>query len=637
MAPQSLAMMKQARGLLASLARMSLNMITTDSFEILEAVLSVNVGARVVDGCEFTTRLEGVHNGPAVVSRTIAADFDTCERIIEVGTISENDYEKITSIEPLVSDTPVPSSYGPDSPTGESGSAGHVGGALQRPLMLETRSASFKTWWEDKIHWDVNWLQSNLSYQVDSANSKVIYVHGDSSCTRFWRSGSGWSDGGGTCTWGYGAGQSSVNVSADHEFNNSIFPCGIHTEWGDFSGYGAGTYYEDNIVGATLVSVWGTSTTTVSGECAHLLHKHDIAQAIAPMKAIGRAFWSGRHLRRFDIVYVGFSLFIGASLFWGIAACAQERTASPTETGVSATSSLVAGMGPFEMLERALAAAGNQTSYRIDYEHFAKAKEGDRVGITRYTGIGFFQSPDRSRFSLEAELTSDSVTTSWQTDTITIGRRHYRKGPESGNWITKDGEPATPLEVLTELPARITGLSYGLGTDDMLDGLPVHHIVAEGPVDESGTKHRIEYWVGRDDFLIRKFSHTIESPGEDEFHSTYRFSGYGGQVDIRAPEVSGNGENIVRFDNHGDGVVIRNPVRRVIKGERIDGNCVFSHRMEAPHGGSPRYSRPVWVNYDTCEQMIEEGEVSPEDSRKLSQTDAMRSETPEPATPQPNE
>ena len=227
-------------------------------------------------GCEFTTRLEGAHNGPPVVSRTIAADFDTCERIIEVGTISQSDYEEITDTEPLATDTPVPISYGPDGPSVEPASTGHVGGVLQSPLRMETRSVSFKTWWEDIIHWDVNWVQSNLSYQVDLANGKVIYVSEDSSCTRFWRSGSGWPDGGGTCGWEYGSGQSSVKVSADREFNNSTFPCGIHTPWGDFSGYGADTYYEDNIVGATLSSVWGSSTTTVSGDCAHLLHYHDM-------------------------------------------------------------------------------------------------------------------------------------------------------------------------------------------------------------------------------------------------------------------------------------------------------------------------------------------------------------------------
>ena len=301
----------------------------------------------------------------------------------------------------------------------------------------------------------------------------------------------------------------------------------------------------------------------------------------------------------------------------------------------------MAVMGPFEALEQALAATGNQISYRIDYEHFAKVQERGRTGITRYVGFGFFQSPDRSKFSLEAELTSDTGTVSWQVDTITIGRRHYRRGPNSGDWIAKDGEPATSLGVITELTADLVGLRYELGADDMLDGLPVRHIIADGPVDEWGTRHRLGYWVGRDNFLIRKFSHTIESPGEDEFHSTYRFSNYGAQVAISSPEASeeasDHSANIVHFDNHRDGVVIHNPVRKVVKGERVNGNCVFSHQMEAPHGGSPIYSRPIWVNYDTCERMIEEGEISPEDAQNLGQSDAMRSETPAAATPQPNE
>ena len=173
----------------------------------------------------------------------------------------------------------------------------------------------------------------------------------------------------------------------------------------------------------------------------------------------------------------------------------------------------MAVMGPFEALEQALAATGNQISYRIDYEHFAKVQERGRTGITRYVGFGFFQSPDRSKFSLEAELTSDTGTVSWQVDTITIGRRHYRRGPNSGDWIAKDGEPTTSLGVITELTADLVGLRYELGADDILDGLPVRHIIADGPVDEWGTRHRLGYWVGRDNFLIRKFSHTYREPG----------------------------------------------------------------------------------------------------------------------------
>ena len=41
-----------------------------------------------------------------------------------------------------------------------------------------------------------------------------------------------------------------------------------------------------------------------------------------------------------------------------------------------------------------------------------------------------------------------------------------------------------------------------LGRDDMLDGLPAHLIIADGAVDEWGTRHRFGYWVGRDDFLV---------------------------------------------------------------------------------------------------------------------------------------
>ena len=132
--------------------------------------------------------------------------------------------------------------------------------------MFPVNTAIFRTWWDEIVHGDVNWAESEIKWEIDTDNDVVIYNSG-SRCRWWWFWISGWTDGGGTCTWGYEQSQTEVVVTTVHEFDNAIFPCG----GGNF---GAHAYYDPNKAGGTLTYSWGSSTSWVDGECAGGLHKH---------------------------------------------------------------------------------------------------------------------------------------------------------------------------------------------------------------------------------------------------------------------------------------------------------------------------------------------------------------------------
>jgi hypothetical protein len=79
---------------------------------------------------------------------------------------------------------------------------------------------------------------------------------------------------------------------------------------------------------------------------------------------------------------------------------------------------------------------------------------------------------------------------------------------------------------------------------EQLDGVDVLHLIAIVPpgVDIVGLfdprlDRRVEYWIGRDDLLIRKHFFSGESPDEGGFTFTITMSNFGEPVEINAPEA----------------------------------------------------------------------------------------------------
>ncbi len=73
------------------------------------------------------------------------------------------------------------------------------------------------------------------------------------------------------------------------------------------------------------------------------------------------------------------------------------------------------------------------------------------------------------------------------------------------------------------------------------------------------------------------------------------------------------GDNVIEYD-HSRGPEIQNPKRYIRQGRKVgDDGCAFEGYMESSPGEFPLISRTLAINWETCESLVEEGRVSPED------------------------
>ena len=218
-------------------------------------------------------------------------------------------------------------------------------------------------------------------------------------------------------------------------------------------------------------------------------------------------------------------------------------------------------LSPQVILNRALASTKEQLSYcfRYDYEaeilfrktthdRFGHGPEPAQEGVWEYiesVTSGKFQAP--SQFETKGTTTfvtsNDSVTISGEA--ITIGVTVYRKIPPEEEWKVKtreDGVPETPVDKMSIDPSLLSGLE--IGGEEQLDGVDVIHLVALVPpgVDiglaDPRLDRRVEYWVGRDDHLIRRYVFAGRSPSEGGFTSTITLFDFGKPVEISSPQAS---------------------------------------------------------------------------------------------------
>ena len=233
----------------------------SDSFAIRNAERKIDQGDVTGSGCKFTTRLECAFGEPIRALRTLAADFDTCRRVIEKGSLTTEDIVKIDKegtgnreSSPATSEDDSASTVNTSSP----------GSILASPLQNYASTARFRTTWEDPPNLDVNWVQAEVEWLT--SNGEVFLSGGE--CEWYWLP--WWTDEGGqACTWSYNSDNTQIIVKKPtHGFENTSFECGV--------GAGAETSYTNNRVGGTTSGSWGSSTTSASGDCAWLLSSSQI-------------------------------------------------------------------------------------------------------------------------------------------------------------------------------------------------------------------------------------------------------------------------------------------------------------------------------------------------------------------------
>ena len=262
------------------------------------------------------------------------------------------------------------------------------------------------------------------------------------------------------------------------------------------------------------------------------------------------------------------------------AATAPDGTATPASTPVT-TSPSAGGAPPSgatsgdsqiqELLQSANAAMQAVESAHLVYE--ATTDVGNQLSL--FVGIeGDYQAPDRFHYSMETGFGPGSG--AFKLEYTLIGSRAFVKDPESGVWIpdpasqnpftflSLDGEPAEGLAINFD-PQAFEGFSMtqqdlggetvyylrgnpsGEGFSDTLEALKLVVLGTEpggGTDSESPTgKIEIEYWLGVEDLLARRFRGLFEVSGQDHTGelNTVRsevslvFSDYGKPVNIQEP------------------------------------------------------------------------------------------------------
>ena len=171
---------------------------------------------------------------------------------------------------------------------------------------------------------------------------------------------------------------------------------------------------------------------------------------------------------------------------------------------------------------------------------------------------GDFQFPDRE----SAIVTLDMGALSMRMEMVSVGGEVYVKDPLSGEWAldppgSSPGPGGLAASLLSGLPedGGLPGSSLFVSRDT-LDGKPVYRLSGEagtgllagmsrGDVLPAGSAS-VSYWVGTEDFLVRRVLFELDAVNALPDGSSMpvsssvdvRFSEYGKDVDIKAPELS---------------------------------------------------------------------------------------------------
>ncbi len=211
------------------------------------------------------------------------------------------------------------------------------------------------------------------------------------------------------------------------------------------------------------------------------------------------------------------------------------------------------------ILERALASTKEQPSYCFTYEYKAEVlnatrshdttgqrlrtpQEGIREDIESVT-LGKYQAPSQFETTGSTTFATDNETMTISVDAITIGVTVYTKTPPTEEWKveTRDSVPETPLDKMAIDPSLLSNLV--IEAEEQLGGVNVLHLVALVPpgvdigVADPALDRRVEYWIGRDDHLVRRYVLAGTTRGEGGFTNTITLSDFGKLVEISAPEV----------------------------------------------------------------------------------------------------
>ena len=204
---------------------------------------------------------------------------------------------------------------------------------------------------------------------------------------------------------------------------------------------------------------------------------------------------------------------------------------------------------PAEILDKARKAMKALSGYHVEYDyHIVRKESTDEGGDIIVDGaiVADFQGPDRIRLTgaFTSSLSNRSVVN--EIDELWVGNVQYLRSPVSGRWRTityPDKYAQTVNKIIDISPNSFCKLE--LAEPEAVDGQESYKLIGTAPPGvylefyDSPPEVRVEYYIGKDDYLIRKFVFDADSYDDVKSHTvTYRFSAFDSPVTIDIPEVA---------------------------------------------------------------------------------------------------
>ena len=233
----------------------------------------------------------------------------------------------------------------------------------------------------------------------------------------------------------------------------------------------------------------------------------------------------------------------------------DQPTAEPTP---DAESSAVTELG--DLLRRIDAAMASVSTGRSVVEVEATIEYSDSQEQFSSRSVGDFQAPDRSRYKTVVDAEGFSL----ETETITVGTGSWTRVTSfvEGPWEPESKAPTVSVLTLGLFDMRFgpeTEAHFDLVGKEELNGEVVFHLKGGAaavrlPNVSSATdlvNRQVEYWIGADDFLVRRAvlhseaSFAVPTFSDQLVRETVRQSSdiivtlteYGKTVDIQAPDI----------------------------------------------------------------------------------------------------
>ena len=135
---------------------------------ITNGVRSIIQGTRIDGECVIKYRMSLGPDEEPKVARTLAFNPNTCEELIEQGTLTsgQSSDAEVRAIEEAIPATKLGLSAGSEAHESFLASS------------LPSRTKTFKATWEDPIQLDVNWQKTKIKWEYDAQNNVVNYLSG---------------------------------------------------------------------------------------------------------------------------------------------------------------------------------------------------------------------------------------------------------------------------------------------------------------------------------------------------------------------------------------------------------------------------------------------------------------------------